>query len=211
VFDKKRLMEICQAILAEKKPLSWSCSARVDRVDEEMLSLMKKSGCWQISYGVESGSGDVLKRLKKGITIEQIKKAMFLTRKLGMSARGYFIIGNPGETEGSLKDTLKLILELPMDDILVEYMTPYPGTDLYNDIAKYGAIEGDWSDLNSYGINFTPHGMTQEIMAEYFYKFYKAFYLRPGVIFRYIKRLKNPLKMFDLGMKYLKFSGSRES
>lgn len=209
VFYKKRLHEICNLILKEPKPLSWSCSARVDRVDEESLSLMKKSGCWQVSYGIESGSDKILKKICKGITVGQIKKTAEIMRKVGMSMRGYFIIGNPGETEETLDETLELIMSTYMDDILVEYMTPYPGTNLYNHVNDYGIMIGDWSSLNSYEINFIPHGMTKETLKKSFYDFYKRFYLRPRIIANYMMRLKNPLKMVDLGLKYLKFSSSK--
>lgn len=208
VFDKKRLLDICQGLSAERAPVTWSCSARVDRVDEETLVCMKKAGCWQISYGIESGSPEILKNIRKGITVEQIREAARLTKKAGMSMRGYFIIGNPGETEATLKQSLALALTLPFDDILVEYMTPYPGTDLYRDIGRYGAMKGDWSTLNSYGMNFVPHGLDGKILEEYFYRFYKSFYLRPRQIVSYCRRLKNPRKIAGLGLKYLNFVGN---
>ena len=208
VYDKSRLLEICDCLLREPEPLSWSCSARVDRVDEEMLTQMKRAGCWQISYGIESGSPEILRKMKKGITLEQVRRTAALMRKVGMSMRGYFIIGNPGETEETLRQTLALILELPLDDVQVEYLTPYPGTELYREAGRYGTMRGDWSSMNSYMMNFLPHGMTEAMLSDYFYRCYRSFYLRPRVIMHYCARLKNPLKMADLAVKYFKFKMS---
>lgn len=206
VFNKRRLKEICSLILKESNHLNWSCSARVDIVDKETLRMMKNAGCWQISYGIESGSQEILNTLRKGITVDKIRKTAGLMREIGLSMRGYFIIGNPGESLKTLKETLNLIRELPLDDILVEYMTPYPGTELYNNVRQYGTMLGDWSILNSYDMNFIPQGMDEECLKSYFFRFYKYFYLRPRIILNYTKRLKNPLKMADLAVNYLKFA-----
>jgi len=211
VVDKTRLKEICERIKTEEKGLSWSCSARVDFVNEETLSMMKDAGCWQISFGVESGSQKILDSIQKGIKVEMVHKTAAVMKKLGLSMRGYFIIGNPGETVETLEETLKLILSVPMDDILVEYMTPYPGTEIYENISKYGVTKGGWSDLNSYDMNFVPHGMDERTLREYFAKYYKMFYLRPGVVLNYAKRLKSPAKMIGLGIKYLKFQSANRN
>jgi len=208
--DKERLKELCGLISREGKSLSWSCSARVDQVDEHTLFMMRRAGCWQINYGIESGSENILKTLKKGITIEGIRDTARLMKKTGMSMRGYFIIGSPGETEATLNESLDLILSLPMNDILVEYMTPYPGSELYGHVGEYGRMLGDWSTLNSYDMNFIPNGMSEDILRKYFLRFYKSFYLRPRVVFNYAMRIKNPFKIADLGMKYLRFSSAHK-
>ncbi len=205
-YDKKRLSEICAHIRKKHSDLSWSCSARVDLVNKAILDEMKASGCWQISYGIESGSQEVLNTIQKGIRIDKVKESVRLTKAAGMDARGYFIIGNPGETRRTLEETLSLIKELPLSDILVEYMTPYPGTELYRDLDKYGAGTRDWTKLNSYSLNFIPRGMDEAVMKEFFYRFYRAFYLRPGIVVNYLKRLKNPVNVMDLGIKYIKFN-----
>jgi len=210
VFEKKRLVEICEALIKEKDPLTWSCSARVDRVDGETLKLMKRAGCWQISYGIESGSPAILKAIQKGITVRQVRKTLALTRGAGISTRGYFIIGNPGETRATLDESFNFMLELPLDDVLVEYMTPYPGTELYREAAKYGAMPDDWSTMNSYGINFVPHGLDKKILEDHFYRMYRSFYMRPRQIVSYLGRLKSPKKIFDLGVKYIKFSSANK-
>ncbi len=210
LFDKSRIKEICLSMIEEKMNLSWSCIARVDMVDEETLRMMKEAGCWQISYGIESGSQQVLDALNKGTRVEKVREAAALMRKAGLSMRGYFIVGNPGETRDTLEETLKLILELPLDDILVEYMTPYPGTEISNNIGRYGNALGGWQTINSYKINFVPYGLTQECLKRYFFRFYKEFYLRPRSIFSYVRRLKNPLKVAGLGMKYVKFATAQK-
>lgn len=87
-ISKERVIEFCKKLRANKLNLLWTCNARVDNIDEEMLREMKKSGCKMIRYGVESGSMEVLNKMKKGITIEQIKRAFKLTKKQGILALG---------------------------------------------------------------------------------------------------------------------------
>jgi len=211
VVDRRRMEGICRRIVEEEKGLSWACSARADLVTADMLRAMRRAGCWQISYGIESGSDSILKKIQKGVTVEKIRKAVTLARRVGISVRGYFIVGSPGETRETLEETLRLILELGMDDILVEYMTPYPGTELYGKAADYGILKGDWSTLNSYDMNFIPHGMDEATLRDYFMRYYKSFYLRPRIIANYVMRLKSPAKMLDLARKYFKFSRTNES
>jgi anaerobic magnesium-protoporphyrin IX monomethyl ester cyclase len=110
--DKKRVIEICERIIEKKLKIAWYAISRVDCVNEEMLFWMRKAGCIQVSYGIESGSEKIRTALKKSIKTDQIKKAFHLTTKYGILSRAYFIYGCPGESRGTIQATIDMILEI---------------------------------------------------------------------------------------------------
>ncbi|CAN2039217.1 anaerobic magnesium-protoporphyrin IX monomethyl ester cyclase [Candidatus Magnetomoraceae bacterium gMMP-15] len=135
-LNKKRVIEICKKILEKNLKISWIAISRVDNVDEEILYWMRKAGCIQISYGVESGSQKIRKILNKQITNDQIKKAFSLTTKYGILARAYFIYGNPEETLKTIQESIDLILEIKPLSIIFYILDIFPGTALYSDFQK---------------------------------------------------------------------------
>lgn len=209
VAFRKRLSEICDVLIERKMDITWSCNARVNLVNPDMLKLMKKAGCWQVAYGIESGSQRVLDTLKKGIRIEQIKEAVKWTKEAGMSTKGFFMLGSPGETREDIEMTRRLMLGIELDDALVEYFTPYPGTEVYGKIKDYGTFRPQEESVNTFAISFVPHGLTAEYLKEQFKSFYRSFYLRPRIIWNYIVRLGSIKKIFSLLLKFIKFSSGR--
>jgi len=202
---KDRLKKFCRLLKEEKLDLIWSCSARIDTVDKKTLDLIRKAGCWQIGYGIESGSDDILKLMKKNITVNRISDIIGASKEAGLLIRGYFILGNPGETRESLKATLGLMKKLPLDDLLVEYMTPYPGCELYDDIEKYGSGTREWDRLNTFSVNFVPKGVTEKELKDTFTSAYRDFYLKPRTIWSYMTRFRNPFKLVKLSVLFVQF------
>jgi radical SAM superfamily enzyme YgiQ (UPF0313 family) len=190
---KKRLADICQGIIDLGLDISWTCLGRVNSIDPENLALMKRAGCWQISFGIESGSQDILTTIHKNVTLEQIRKALFLCRGAGILSKGFFIVGHPGETRETLKQSLDFALQLPLDDISVTMLTPFPGTEIYERAAEFGTFDSDWSRMNLLNTVFIPHGLTQEELERSQSEMLKRFYLRPRIIIGYLRRLaSNP-------------------
>lgn len=134
--NKRRVKAVCGEILRRGVKFTWSAFARVNTVDPEMLSLMKSAGCNSIGFGVESGSPEILRRAKKGITIEQIKQATAWSKAAGLRPHASFIVGLPGETHETLAQTEELARSLD-----VEYgyhlLAPFPGTTLREKIDTY--------------------------------------------------------------------------
>ncbi|MBI4667791.1 MAG: cobalamin B12-binding domain-containing protein, partial [Elusimicrobia bacterium] len=190
-----RLTQICQALIREDWDLSWSCLARIDHVNPEILRLMKKAGCWQIQYGIESGVQEIVNLYKKGINLEQAGQSVRWTKEAGISALGFFIIGSPSETPATIEKTIKFIKELDLDDFQLSFLTPLPGSELYETARQYGSFENDWRKLCEYRVNFVPNGLTKETLEKYHRKACLEFYFRPRIIFTYLKRIKNP-KLF---------------
>ncbi len=148
-LSKDRVIEFCRKLRENKLKILWTCNARVDNVDDEMLKEMKKAGCKMIRYGVESGSQEVLNKMKKGITIEQIKKAFKLTKKNGILALGGFMFGFPYDSRKTIEETIKLAKELKPDLIQASIPMAYPGTPLYEEAKKEGKLNiTSWSDFD---------------------------------------------------------------
>jgi radical SAM superfamily enzyme YgiQ (UPF0313 family) len=111
-LNKRRAIEICKELLKRKLDIVWLTETRVDCVDREMLEWMKKAGCYQIIYGVESGSPKILKTINKGFTVDHIKRAFKLTHDAGISTIALLMVGNPGEDKTTIKETMKLMNEI---------------------------------------------------------------------------------------------------
>jgi len=131
VCDRKRVLAICDEILKRGLDLSWSAQARVDGVDLDMLKQMKKAGCDELYFGVESGSNRILKSLRKGFTREQIIEAFRLCHQAGIKPGVYIIVGVPGETQEDIDATKSLIREIRPYLLNFSYLTPFPNTPLY--------------------------------------------------------------------------------
>ena len=101
--NREHVVSICNLILERGLKIRWTCNSRVDYVDEEMLALMGKAGCWMISWGIESSNEMILKRARKGYKKEQAFKALRWAKAAGIKNWGYFIIGLPGETEDTIR------------------------------------------------------------------------------------------------------------
>ena len=145
LFNKERTLRLIKEISKMKLNVRFSCRARVDSVDEDILKALKKAGCWLIMYGIESGSEEALKREHKGITHEKIKNAILATKKHGIKVLGFFIIGNEGENEESIRKTIWLAKNLPLDYAQFFHMVVKPGTELYDEIKE--KLGYDYFDL----------------------------------------------------------------
>ncbi|WP_298037277.1 radical SAM protein [uncultured Desulfuromonas sp.] len=193
VTFKKRLREVCERLIELDLGISWSCLGRVDHVTSENLALMKKAGCWQISFGIESGDQQILNTIGKRVTLDQIRQAIAWTREAGIMAKGFFIVGHPGETRQTLRATLDFALELPLNDISVTMLTPFPGTELYDRADEFGTFDDDWAKLNLLNAVFVPRGLTRHDLEQAQRDLSRRFYLRPAVFADYLGRLaRNP-------------------
>ena len=123
-LDRKRVMDICQGIREIPGKVEWICLARVDTVDPELLAAMAAAGCYQIQYGVESGSERLLRQLGKNCTLDQVRNAFLWTRQAGIQSAGFFMLGIPGETPAEREQTIALAKELRPDYVSFQYLHP---------------------------------------------------------------------------------------
>jgi radical SAM superfamily enzyme YgiQ (UPF0313 family) len=144
-LDPKRVIEICKRIIEKNLKISWYAISRVDHVDEEMLYWMRRAGCIQISYGVESGSEKIRKVLGKPVKTGQIQRAFTLTTRYGILSRAYFIYGAPGETWETVQETIDLMEEIKPLSAIFYILDVFPGTKLYSELKKrHGITEDVW-------------------------------------------------------------------
>ncbi len=138
--NREFVMEVCR-LLKERVPgINWSCLGRVNTVDKEMLETMKDAGCDWISYGIESGDDEMLKRMKRGVTAEECLRAMQLTRSVGIHPEGSFMIGMFGETRKSVENTVEFCRKADITAPML-FVTPYPGVEIFNQAVEEKRIE----------------------------------------------------------------------
>ncbi|MDY6971683.1 MAG: radical SAM protein [Thermodesulfobacteriota bacterium] len=130
-WSHKRVVEICRGLIARNYNIKWAIRDRVSNVNEETLIWMKKAGCTRIHYGIESGSNEVLKRVKKRITVEEAEAAVKLARRVGFQVLTFFMIGLPGETTREINQTIDFSRKLDSDYCQYSITIPYPGTEMY--------------------------------------------------------------------------------
>jgi len=185
VSDEEHLTQFCETLLRERIDLTWSCYSRVDQGDARLFRLMKRAGCWQISYGVESGSQRILDFIRKEVTLEQIAATVGETRRAGLKTRGFFMIGHLTETEESIRQTIDFMLKLPLDDFHFTAFTPLPGTHAYRVADQYGTFDRTWSRMNLQNTLFIPKGLDAGQLEHYSRTAYRRFYFRPRILGSY--------------------------
>lgn len=148
--DRAYTEELMDKIIAKKWGLKWRCATRVNVTSKEVIAKMKQAGCQLIKYGVESGSPRILQTIKKGISRRQVKETLGATKEAGMPYSTFFMIGNPGEDRETVKDSLRLIKELDIEQASFAITVPLPGTELSESLIKKGVLDYraiDWDLL----------------------------------------------------------------
>jgi radical SAM superfamily enzyme YgiQ (UPF0313 family) len=192
-INKEKVRGICNEMIERGIKIKWHCMGRVDVVDEEILRLMKRAGCYQIFYGFESGSDTMLKHMKKGITREQMKSAVRLTRKAGMVVGGSFVFGLPQESMETVKETLSFSKSLGADWVQFTLAAPFPGTPFYEEAREKGLLQLDsWSDLDgTHGAIVKTEHLSREDLGGIIRKAYISYYTSPRIVWQNVKRMRN--------------------
>lgn len=207
VANRKRVIQMCEEILRRNLNFYWGCEGHVKLVDSELLQWMEKAGCYEIHYGIESGVQRLLDNVQKGTTIEQVERAVHLTKRTNIKVSGLFMLGLPGETYNDSLQTIDFMCALPLDFAQVGITVPYPGSQLFEDMAEAGTIDTGvrpdgsvdlsvWERYSAYAsFNdkepiYVPEGMSTEEL-KYLQKLaLRRFYLRPRHIFRQSLRFR---------------------
>jgi len=138
--DRSWVLRICDKIAESRLPVRWVTNSRVDSLDAEMILAMKKAGCFAIGLGVESGSEDTLKRIKKNISKKQAVEIVDLCRINGMQTYPFFVIGFPWETRQHIQETIKFAKQLKGDIVNFAFPMPFPGTELFDLYREAGLV-----------------------------------------------------------------------
>ena len=190
--NRQQVVEMCKLIIDHCPGITWTCNSRVDYVDEEMLMLMGKAGCTLISWGIESGNELILKQAHKGYRMEQAYSALNWAKKAGIKNWGYFIIGLPGETVQSIRESIDLSKKLPLDIALFHVAAPYPGTPFFFEVVENGWFRPgtNWEevDMDQATVLDYPNLKAEEIL--YWQKrAFREWALRPGPLWTYLKSM----------------------
>lgn len=176
-FNRERIEKFCG--LLRKKPLemTFNCAVRVGHADDELLKMLKASGCWMVSLGIESGAPEILARHKTKINFSEMKDTVKRIQKAGLRAKGLFMMGLPGETEETIKVTTDFINGLELDDMNMTKFTPFPGSPIYKNIDQEGTFNEKWELMNCLNFVFIPKGIESKERLDDLYKQYlKQFY-----------------------------------
>ena len=201
--DYDRAMQIAQEIKKRKLDFTWFASACVNQVDKPLLQAFKDAGCWAILFGAESGVQKNLNTIRKGTTLDQIRKAVNAAKEVGIRVSTPFLFGIPGETYEEGLQTIDFALDLNPDIANFHAITPFPGTHLYDNLDQYGTISEELSDFTYQGAAFIPHTMSREDILKLRQIAFRRFYSRPFFLMKRVLELRNPHD-FMVAVKSLK-------
>ena len=197
----QRVTEICEGILQSGLKFLWGCEGRVNFAAKypDILKLMRKAGCVQIAYGIESGDEAVLKRVKKQLTIAQVEQAVWNTKAANIESIGLFMLGLPGDTAQTMRKTIDLSKRLPFAFAQFAITTPFPGSELYYELVREKKIDPyAWDQFSQYAslssgkeeLVYVPDGLTVADLYRWQKTALREFYLRWPPIWRTIKNFR---------------------
>ena len=194
-LNKKRAFAIADGIMKRGLKVLWTCETRVNLVDKELLRHIRQAGCYSIAYGIESGSQEILNTLDKDISLAQVEEAIHLSQEVGLQTIGYFMIGSPGETPETIRQTIQFAKKLKLDFAQFAVTTPFPGTKLYNlysggrkndnipwESFVYAGSGGDMAPV------FESSLLNKDDIRYWTRRAYREFYLRPSHIWQQIRQ-----------------------
>jgi len=206
--NKVRAAKIALEIAKRRLDVVWGFGSRADTITKELLQTFKRAGCGMFYLGIESGSDRILKTLRKGITIEEIKRALSWAKKAGVETMGSFIIGVPGETRWDVLQTINFAKTCGVDFAQFTVMTPYPGTEVYEMAKREGLlVETDWSKYTTIRPVMKTNELTPQEISKLIHMAYKSFYIRGNFFLQQIKHkrinwLEPIIKHYFLKMKF---------
>lgn len=201
---KEHTLKLCDEMLSRKKKFRWGAYTRIDLVDEDLLKKMGESGCYSLTFGIETGNNKLRSELiGKKFNNDQIKKVIGLCNKYKIYADGFFMLGHPGETIKQIEETKKFILNNNFNIVGVSIATPFPGSKLWDYAVKEGIIDKSYIDNFAIGKSgsgyagvypvYHPRNISLESLYDYRKEIMRKFYLSPKYIFRRIvKDVKSP-------------------
>jgi radical SAM superfamily enzyme YgiQ (UPF0313 family) len=216
-INRDQVVDLCQRMIAEDIDLRWMCNSRVDFVDEEMLQLMGQAGCWLISWGIESGNEQILKHAHKGANPAKAERALRWAKKAGIKNWGYFIIGLPGETEETIRETIEFSKKLPLDIALFHVAAPYPGTPFFFEVVENGWFRPGtrWEQVDmDKGTVLDYPDLSAERLLYWQKRAWREWAFRPGPMLTYIKMLLSDFSTFrsalSVGIQHLAWQSQRD-
>jgi radical SAM superfamily enzyme YgiQ (UPF0313 family) len=212
--NREHVVRLCQLITKEGPKIRWTCNSRVDYVDQEMLSLMGQAGCWLIPWGIESGNEQILKNARKGNDPRKAERALRWAKAAGIKNWGYFIIGLPGETEATIRETIDFSKKLPLDLALFHVASPYPGTPFFFQVMENGWFRQgtQWEEVDMDRSTVLDYdNLKAEDLERWQKRAWREWAFRPGPALTYLKMLATPGALrsaVEVGVRHLAWAKS---
>jgi len=217
LLQPRRIEAICKGLIEKKITIQWGCEGRVDSVCMQLFPMMAEAGCRTIMFGIESGSQKILDRLKKEQTLEEIEAAVTNAKKAGIEiVHGFFVVGNPDETEEDMRQTFRFASRLRLDTFAFNRLCVYRGTPLWQEFVRRGLVDDarDWYKYfkcSSIDPTVLPGEEIHRIRAEELRRLilYKLFRY-PGQMLRLLRRFVRHMPLRDVGYLLVKpFLGTK--
>jgi len=212
--NRDQVVSLCRGLIDAGLKIRWTCNSRVDFVDEEMLRLMAASGCHYIAWGLESGNREVLAHARKGVDPDRARQSLRWAKAAGIRNWGYFIIGLPGETVDTIRETIAFAKSLPLDIALFHIAAPYPGTPFFFEVVRNGwfrkGVRWEEVDMDESTVLDYPN-LSAEALEYWQRRAFREWALRPGPMMTYLKMLLSDRRTFrsalDVGLQHLGWTG----
>jgi len=198
--NREHVKNLCREMIRRgiHKRVAWSMETRVNLVDWEFLRLLKRAGCWEVHFGVESGNQRLLDLVRKDIKLEDVRKAFAMCRRLGIVIKAFFMIGLPTETREESLNTIAFAKELDPTWVQFTITTPYPGTRLHEQCMDEGTLKNfDWDTYKSWSgwtdskLPFVTKGRNEKELKALQKRAMREFYLRPRAAARIAKEMQS--------------------
>jgi anaerobic magnesium-protoporphyrin IX monomethyl ester cyclase len=188
-FNRKRIEEFCGLMIERPLGMTFNCAVRAEHIDPELLVLMKSAGCWMMSLGIETGDEELLAQHRQNADLDHLAQKIRMIKAAGLRTKGLLMMGLPGETEASIRRSMKYVFSLPIDDFNLAKFTPFPGSPIYENIHELGEFEEDWEKMDCMNFLFVTKGMTRERLELLFQEFYREHFKRYKVLWGYVTML----------------------
>ena len=204
-------MKFCQLMINCNLKMSFNCAARAEHLDSELIAAMKSAGCWMISLGIETGDENLLSQHRQNADVEMLREKIKLIKKAKIRVKALLMMGLPGETEQSIKNSKKYVFSLPIDDFNLAKFTPFPGSPIYQQIKQgevMGSFDENWERMDCMEFLFVPNSIKKEKMEKLFVDFYRSHFMRHRTLFNYITMIwKSPDSWHRFFQNFFSFMG----
>jgi radical SAM superfamily enzyme YgiQ (UPF0313 family) len=208
--NRDQVMAISNGLIERRLNVKWTCNSRVDFVDREMLRTMAASGCHYIAWGLESASKEILRHARKGVDPDRARLSLTWAREAGIQNWGYFIIGLPGETVGTIKETIDFSKALPLHIALFHIAAPYPGTPFFFEVMRNNwfrpGVRWEEVDMDESTVLDYP-GLSAEELEYWQKRAFREWAMRPGPVYTYLKMLLSDASTLksavNIGLRHL--------
>jgi radical SAM superfamily enzyme YgiQ (UPF0313 family) len=187
---RAHIEKICNLMLEKGINTVWSCpnGIRADAIDDELIKLMHKTGCYYTGLGIESANNHILHNINKKESIETIKNAIDIITRNGVECGGFFIFGLPGETKMTLENTINFALQNNLSRAAFTFLSISPGCEFWDEMEK--KVEAPFSNKKFHEADYIPEGLTKDYLCKAVSTAHRRFYFRPKIIFKLIKYFK---------------------